>query len=152
MSRKHCRRRIVVPLPPRGLRPKLSAGQVRDLALVHVVNLDAIARGEADAGMLWDLAGAVLTWWRVAELCGLGMPEMAVQLRLVEQLIERYKRTGRVGFSGPDYQMAKVGLEVMDQLARVVDKPTAIAAAEWSEAEINRRAAAVAVRQEHATC
>lgn len=140
MSRKRCHRRAIVPQPPRGLRAKLDAGQVRTLSLFHVVNLDAIARGDADDSILWDMARAVLTWHRAAELCGRGEPEMREQLHLVERLIQRYSRTGRVAFDGPDYQLAKAGLEVMDQLAREVDRQDAIAATEWAEREVNRLA------------
>lgn len=39
MSRKRCRRRMVIPLPPRGLRSKLAKDQVTDLALAHNLNL-----------------------------------------------------------------------------------------------------------------
>ena len=39
-------------------------------------------------------------------------------------------------FTGTDYQIAKAGLDVMDQLAELVDRPTAIAAANWSEAKV----------------
>jgi hypothetical protein len=133
MSRKRCIRRIVLALPPRGLRPRLAPDQVRDLGLAHVVNLDVIARGEADEAILWQWVGGILTWSRVAELLQAGVPEMHEQLELATRLIERYGRTGRVGFSGPDYQAARDGLQVMDRLAEIVDKPTALAAVEWSE-------------------
>ena len=142
MSRKRCNRRRVVPMPPPGLRPKLSPAQVLDLGLVHAINLDAIAKGDAEAGMLWDLVGSVMTWLKAAQLSGIGLAEMLQQTDMAIRLVERYKRTGLVRFDGPDYQLAKFGLEVMDQLARTVDKATAIAAADWSEIEINTMAAA----------
>lgn len=142
MSRKHCRRRAIAPKPPRGLRPRLAPDQVRDLGLAHVVNLDAIARGEANEALLWQWVGGVLTWSRVAELLQAGVPEMQAQLELAHRVIERYGRTGRVGFSGPDYQAARAGVQVMDLLAELVDKPTAIAAAEWSERRVNELAQA----------
>lgn len=123
-------------LPPRGLRPKLSRDQIIDLGLAHIGNLDAIAKGSADEQMLWDVAGQTLTWSRVAERLGAGMPEMHEQLLLCARLVERYGRTGRVAFTGTDYQLAKAGLAVMDQLAEIVDVPTAIEAAAWSEAMI----------------
>lgn len=141
MSRKRCHRRPIKPLPPPGLRPKLSSSQVLDLGLCHAINLDAIARGDAPGSMLWDLVGSVLTWSRAAQLAGAGVPEMVQQMDMVTRLVERYQRTGRVLFDGPDYQLAKLGLEVMDQLARQVDKATAMAAADWSEIEVNRIAA-----------
>ena len=131
---------------PRWLRPKLTRDQLRDLSLAHYANLDAIARGEADASLMWQWAGGCFTWSRVAQLLQLGEPEMAEQLQLVAAVIERFERTGRVGFSGTEYQLAKIGAEIMDQLAESVDLCTAKVAAEWSEAEITRRADAGALQ------
>lgn len=129
-------------MPPRGLRPRLDTSQVRDLGLAHSVNLDAIARGEADEAILWQWVGGILTWSRVADLLQAGVPEMQAQLELAYRVIDRYGRTGRVGFSGPDYQAARAGVLLMDLLAEQVDKPTAIAAAEWSERRVNELAQA----------
>ncbi len=135
--RKRCHRRVIVPMAPRGLRPKLDRSQLQDLALVHLANLDAIAKGQADGATLWDAVAAAFTWSRAAQLMDIGQPEMAAQLHMLERVLERYQRTGRVGFAGPEYQLAKDGVEVMDELARLVDLPTAIAAAAWSEARID---------------
>lgn len=138
MSRKACHRRIVVPLPPRGLRLKLGADQVRDLGICHLQNLDAIAMGHANEGTLWQVASAALTWSKVAEMLHAGRTEMREQLELAYQLIHRYDRTGRVLFTGTEYQLAKAGIDVMDQLAEIVDQPTAVIAAEWSERKVNQ--------------
>jgi hypothetical protein len=119
MSRKACRRRVTIPLPPRGLRPKLHASD----------------------DMVWHWAGSVLTWSKVAELLGVGTNEMAEQLRLSTRLVERFGRTGRLVFSGPDYQLAKLGIGYMDDLAELVDHPTAVIAAAWSEAQLQHMAA-----------
>lgn len=128
------RKRIPRPaLPPPGLRPKLRRDQLRDLALCHLETLDAIAKGEGKSATLWDFAGAALTWSKAAELMQIGEAEMTAQLELALSLIERYKRTGRVAFSGPEYQAAKAGVAIMDQLAEIVDHPRAVIAAEWSE-------------------
>ena len=124
-------------LPPPGLRPKLRRDQLRDLALCHLEALDSIARGDATSATLWDFAGAAMTWSKAAELMGLGEAEMTAQLELALSLIERYRRTGRVAFSGPEYQAAKAGVEVMDELAEIVDHPRAVIAAEWSERRLN---------------
>lgn len=139
--RKRCRRRLVVPTPPRGLRPKLTPDQLQDLGLAHMVNLDLLARGEADEEVLWQWVGGCLTWSRVAELIGAGLDEMTAQLALAATVIERYGRTGRAVFTGPEYQLAKAGVGYMDDLAALVDLPTAIAAADWSEARCNQMAA-----------
>jgi len=137
MSRKRCHRRPIVAQPPRGMRPRLRAAQVRDLGLCHAINLDAIATGTADAATLWQWVGGVLTWSQVADVLQAGVPEMQAQLEMVKRVIERFSRTGRVGFSGTDYQLAREGVQVMDQLSEVVDRATAVAAAEWSEERLN---------------
>lgn len=115
---------------------RLTRDQVRDLTLCHHSNLDAIARGEADADLLWQWVGSILTWSKVAELNGLGIPEMAAQLGLAEGVITRFRRTGRVGFSGAEYQGAKDGVDVMDALASETTKAKAIEAANWGEKRV----------------
>lgn len=118
----------------RGLRPKLRPTQLLELGLCHTNNLDIIARGQADYELMKHFVGSIMTWSRVAELLQIGAVEMSQQLELAHTVLERYRRTGRVGFSGTDYQLAKTGVLVMDSLAEIVDRPTALAAADWSEA------------------
>lgn len=116
----------------------LDAGQRRDLGLAHMVNLDTIARGEADEAVLWQVVGGVLTWSRVADKLDRGLEEMALQVDLVMRLVDRYGRTGVVQFAGEDYELAKTGTVVMDLLAVDVDRFTAIEAANWSELQVER--------------
>ena len=118
--------------------PGLRPDQLRDLSLCHNVNLDAIATGTAEPSMLWDFTGCVLTWWKVSRLLDAGTAEMDLQLELATQLVERYSRTRRVLFTGPDLQLARDGVVVMDQLAAMVNVPTATVAANWSEREVTR--------------
>lgn len=139
---------------PAGLRPKppvLRPDQLRDLSLCHNENLDAILRGQAEPSMLWDYTGGVLTWWQVSRILGVGEPEMAQQLELATRLVQRYGRTGRVLFDGPDLQLARDGVVVMDLLAGEVDLVTATGAAAWSEREINRMTQAVRQLQQQET-
>jgi len=140
MRHRSLRRAELLSRLPRAFRPKLAPDQVRDLALAHVVNLDAIATGQAGEEILWQQVGGTLTWCRVAELLGMGEPEMAEQLQLLEQVVARYRSTGRVVFTGPEYQLAKKGLQVMDLLATIVDRPTALQAADWGELRMNEMA------------
>lgn len=140
MTRKRTPRRPRPALPPPGMRPRLSPEQVRDLGMAHWVNLDAIAAGTADVDTLWQWVGGALTWARVAQL--LQHPEalaaMEAQLQACHAVIERWRRTGRVGFSGPDYTAAREACAWMDALAETIDRPRAIAAAEWSEHTLQR--------------
>lgn len=114
----------------------LQADQVRKLSMCHHVNLDAICTGLAEPGMLWDFIGGVMCWWKVAQLLGAGLPEMNAQLELAARLCERWARTGRVLFDGPDMQLARDGVGYMDDLAAQVDTATAWQAAAWSQREV----------------
>lgn len=138
MASKTKRRRVWPALPPRGMRPKLQRDQVTDLALAHLTNLDLMVKGEADEGLMWQLAEQTLVWSRVAQLTGHLQDEMHAQLLVVAEVVRRFGRTGRVGFSGSEYQTAKLGIEVMDALAEVVEKHQAMEAAVWAEAVLDR--------------
>ena len=132
------RKRIPRPaLPPPGLRPRLRSDQLRDLALCHIQALDSIARGDAQSSTLWQVAEAALAWSRAAYLMHIGEAEMHAQLELALSLIERYKRTGRVLFTGSEYQDAKAGVAIMDELAERTDRATALAACEWADRRIS---------------
>ena len=119
---------------------RLAPEQIRDLALCHLENLDQIATGNADAGTLWQWVGGILTWSKAAELTGAGAPEMTAQLELANDVIDRYRRTGRVIFTGPEYESAKDGVGFMDQIAELVPKRKASEAAGWSERRVNEMA------------
>ncbi len=121
---------------PRAFRPKLDRSQLVDLGLVHITNLDNILAGTAETDVLWHYVGSILTWSKVAEALELGVDEMVQQRQVADRLVDRYRTTGRIGFTGADYQLAKLGMDVMDELARLVDRPTAIRAADWSEAKL----------------
>ncbi len=146
MSRKRCHRRPLPALPPRGLRPRLTPDQLLDLGLVHHQQLDALVTGQATEATLWDLVGSVLTWSRVAELLQLGTEEMLEQMALATRLVERYRATGVISLQPNEAELARDGVAVMTELARIVDRPTAVAAADWSEAKLDamRPAAATA--------
>lgn len=132
--KKRCNRRPVLVRPPPGLRKKLSADKLRDLSIAHNETLDALARGGAGIDTLWHMVEAAYLWSYVAEVEQAGVPEMVEHLNLVRAVLDRYERTGRVGFSGLEYQQARDGVAVMDQLAALTDQTTAESAALYSEA------------------
>lgn len=153
LTKEECLGRLHV-----GLRPKLTKGQQRDLALAHIGNLDTIARGEANEEILWQWIGGALTWSYVASVlerrdfqrfrqAGEAMRD---QLDVIESVVARFGRTGRVGFSGLEYQRAKDACEWMDALAEVVDQPTASRAADSSELRVNDMARQCAERERKA--
>ncbi len=134
----------------RGLRPRLDRDQVTTLGIAHTTNHDLIRTGQAGEEVLWQWVGGMLTWYRVAVLLGLGEPEMRSQLELADTVLQRYSRTGRVGFSGLELQLAADGVTVMDQLAAAVDQANAIKAADWAEALVDSLAAANTASVSHA--
>lgn len=140
MSRKRCHRKPRLLLPPPGMRPKLAPDQVRDLGLAHYTNLDAICRGDANEETLWQWIGGALTWSFVAEMLqhDEALEAMLTQTAVCQAVVERYGRTGRIGFSGPEYQQAKAACEWMDALAAHVDRHIAVQAADRSDAMVNR--------------
>jgi len=148
--KKRCNRRPTFALPPPGLRPKLRPEDLTKIGLMHVETLDAIARGEATQEQLLDWCENVFTWTFVAQLLGKGEQEMLGQTALATRLIDRWARTGAVRFSGQDYQMAKWGVAIMDQLAAETDTATAARAAIWSTECLRRlKADAEQLRAQH---
>lgn len=129
-------RRVWTPMPPRGMRPKMDRSTLTTIAICHMQNLDEVSTGRGSEQTLWDMVEAVLTWSNVAVALKVGVPEMKLQFELVNRVIERYGRTGRVGFTGVEYQMAKLGVQVMDELAHQVDKATALEAALLSDKQL----------------
>ena len=117
---------------PRAFRPRLHPKTVREISLYQNINLDAITHGRADEQTMWDYAANALCWHRVAHAISAGQAEMDAQLQVATRLIERWGRHGRVAFDGPDLQHARDGVVIMDQLAELVDEPTALEASAWA--------------------
>jgi len=158
MTRKRLTRPEMLARLHVGLRPRLAKDQVRDLGLAHIANLDSISRGLGGEEVLWQWIGGALTWSYVAgALERRDAPRyrevaiaMRLQLEVATAIVERFGRTGRLGFTGPEYQQAKDACEWMDALAEVVDRPTAVIAADWSDATVNKWATQCARREERA--
>jgi hypothetical protein len=123
----------------------LKPDQVRDLRMAHIGNLDTISRGPDNSEVLWQWVGGALTWSAIADALQRFDEErfrdaaisMRDQLEVCYAVIERFKRIGRVGFSGLEYQRAKDACEWMDALSEVVDQPTASHCADWGERKVN---------------
>lgn len=128
---------------PRWLRPKLRKDQIIDLGIVHATNAHEVHRGVATETTLWDMAHAVLSWSHVAHILGLGVPEITPQLELTARMITHYGNTGRIEFTGNDYELACIGTQVMDLLAEKVDQYTAELAARQANEQIDAWRAAI---------
>lgn len=112
---------------------RIPDAELVSLQIAHIDALDRIARGTDFSQHLWDWVSNVVLWSRVADVLDLGQDEMAKQLQLCREVLARWQRTGRIGFDGPGYLLAKHGVDVMDELARQVDQGTAHDAAVWTD-------------------
>lgn len=148
MKRHHSRRRWQAKPPP-GLRPKLDRSQVTRLALAHHENVAAIARGDGTPEILQDHQHAAMSWLLATrELAAAGGSErFAEAISVLEAAIvacgdmaERYRRCGRVGFTGPEHQVAVTAADWMDAVAEVVDRDTARRAVLASTSMLGARA------------
>lgn len=150
--RKATRRQVWCLLPPRGMRPRLARDQLTDLALAHLTNLDVMVKGQATEALMWQLAEQALVWFRAADLTGQMQIDMRQQLEVVASVVRRFGTTGRVGYSGAEYQTAKAGIDVMDQLADLVDQHQAVEAALWAEQALQNLRAPVEAERLLARC
>lgn len=121
---------------PKWCRPKLEQAKVNQIELIHLAHVDAIVQGIGDVDLLWDILEALLTWSDVARRLDVGAPEIVAQIDLYQSVLNRYQRTGKVGYSGPEYQLAVKGTVHMTLLASEVDQLTALKAAEWAEQQV----------------
>lgn len=118
------------------LKHKASPADMRAMEMCHLQNLDAVATGQAGPQCMWDWAAGVLMFARVADALQAGQLEMQGQLAVATRLVERWARTGRVLFDGPDYQMARIGVAVMTELASQADWRTLQDAAHWGMQQV----------------
>lgn len=140
--RKQTARRRIVPMPPPGLRPKLSSAQVTDLSMCHWQDVEAISKGQGSREIAWSFIGGCLTWLNIAaalharyqsEGSEYALTVMREQADAVLEMAHRYRKTRTLAFTGSGYQKAKEACDVMDALAEQVDRHTAIQCSEEAQ-------------------
>jgi len=136
--RKQCKRKVVIPMAPKGLRPKLKISARIKLVEDHKHAVELFRTGKATHNDLLAYSGCLLTWKRVAELHNIGNDEMDVLLQDAEDITRRYGRTGKIGYAGPQYQRALDGVQIMDELAAISDWPSMCIAADYSQRAMAR--------------
>lgn len=136
MSRLPTHQAKPISMVPKWCRPRLEQAKVNQIELIHLAHVDAIVRGIGTVDLLWDILESLLTWSDVAKRMDLGAPEIVAQIDLYQAVLDRYQRTGKVGYSGPEYQLAVKGTVHMTLLASEVDQLTALKAAEWAEQQV----------------
>lgn len=125
---------------PKFWRPKVSASQVLDARIVHNDLVNRLATGTATAADCWDWMETGFTYTQMMRMLAEdgvqftdeAMAALALQLETYEPICARLRRTGKVGLSGPELQIAKEAAFVMDALIGMDRHGIAERAARWS--------------------
>lgn len=125
---------------PKFWRPKLQADQQIDAKVTHWDLVGRFTSGAATVEDLWDWIETGFTYSQMMHLLakdGLeftyeAQAALAEQLGIYEAVIARYRTTGRVGFNGPQLQIARAAAYIMDGLIELDRHGIAVQAAQWS--------------------
>jgi hypothetical protein len=125
---------------PKFWKPKLDSTQQLDCKLTHWNLVDCFTLGTADTKVLWDWIETGFTYSQLMHLLiedGMeftyeAQAALAEQLGTYEDVIARYRKSGRVGFNGAQLSIARAAAEVMDGLIEVDRHGLAVKAAIWS--------------------
>ena len=132
------------PLVPKFWQPKVAPSVQNTSQIYHWQNLTAITRGEADELLLWDWVESGLTYSEMMRLLevdgtdftGEAKAAIAEQIEIQPAIVARFRRTGKIGFSGTELNIAKAAAHVMDSLITMDRHGIAWAAREWSNAQM----------------
>lgn len=135
----HAKRSLI----PKFFLPKLSEAQVTSCKVAHWDLLGRITSGRATEHDIWDMVHTGLTYielMRLLESDGTEFTEeakaaIAEHLETFPGVIERYRRTGRVGFDGPQLLAARAAAELMEQLIEMDRFGFAVRATAWAKAK-----------------
>jgi len=131
---------------PKFWRPAMPASVKLDAKLTHWDLVNRISAGGATTEDLWDWIETGFTYSKMMQLLAEDGSEftpeaeaaIAEQIASYEGVIARYRKTGRVGFSGPELLVARAAACVMDGLIDMDRHGIAERAAYWS-IEVLRR-------------
>ncbi len=131
---------------PKFWRPKISSAQVLDSRIVHNDLVQRLATGTATAGDCWDWMETGFTYTQMMRMLAEdgvqftdeAMGALALQLDTYELICARLHRTGRVGLTGPELQIARQAAAVMDELIGMDRHGIAERAARWSIEQMTR--------------
>lgn len=129
---------------PKFWRPKLQPMSRLDCKLTHWDLFDRIRTGTATYATLWDWIETGFTYSQIMRLLTDDGTEftqeatqaLAAQLESYEAVIARFRKSGRVGFDGPQLQIARQAAEIMDGLIDMDRNGIAVQAALWSQVQM----------------
>ena len=125
---------------PKWWRPKMPTEQSITAKIVHWDLLDRITKGQATYEDMWSWMETGYTNTKLMQLLHADGVEfsdestqaLVDQLEIYASVAERFKKTGRVGFSGPELLIARAACFVMDDLMDRDRHGCAARAAVWS--------------------
>lgn len=131
---------------PKFWRPKLTSTQQIDCKVIHWDLVNRFSDGSATSTDLWDWLETGFTYMEIMRLQALDGTEftpearqaMEAQADIYEPIVARFRRTGRVGFTGPELIIARTAAEVMDGLIDIDRNGIAVMAARLSTAKMDR--------------
>ena len=134
------------PTLPKFWRPKLSQSVRTTAQIVHWDLITRFTDGSAQVDDLWDWIETGFTYSQMArmlvedgtEFSPEAMTAVAEQLEIYSAVIERFRRTGRVGFDAEQLRIARAAACVMDALIDMDRHGIAERAARWSVEQMAR--------------
>lgn len=129
---------------PKFWQPKIDEKQRFDCKLTHWNLFDSILIGTATSSVLWDWIETGFTYGQIMRLLSADGVEftdeaaqaIADQINTYDDVIARYRRTGRVGFNGEQINIARAAAQVMDSLIEMDRHGIAVKAARWALTEM----------------
>lgn len=112
---------------PKFWRGSLNHDQQRDCKLIHWDLIDRFVNGTSTTDDLWDWVETGATYSQMMRLLAKdgtdftpeAMEAVAEQIGIYESVANRFARTGRVAFSGPELLIARAAANVFDDLVEI---------------------------------
>lgn len=131
---------------PKFWRPKLKSSQCLDAKVIHWDLITRFSSGTATSDDLWDWLETGYTYVRIMQLqiedgrefTPEAVGAMSDQIDIYASVIDRFRRTGRVGFSGTELLTARSAACIMDGLIEIDRHGIALRAGHWAVEQMNK--------------
>lgn len=137
-------KRAALAALPKFWQPKITPGQQLTCQVIHWDLIEQITHGTATRTELWDWMETGFTYSQLMRMLAQDGTEFtpeaiaAVQEQIdsYDAIAQRFQRTGRVGFTGPELLTARAAAEVFSDLIKLDRNGYAKQAAIWSTAHM----------------
>jgi len=131
---------------PKWFQPRLTPDQQITCKVIHWDLITSITGPAATKQDMLEWISNALTYSQMLllliqdghEFTSEAVAVIEEQLEIVPKLVDRYRATGRVGFSGPELQVARAAAYVMDDVIELDRHGIADQAARWSVEQMRR--------------